>query len=134
MSAARSLSCLVLLALAMPVAAQEPAQDPRAVQPERPTVATHAHTVAPGYVEIEAGAEGDRFAASSRAWSAPVVVKVGLASHLQLNLATTGYASAAAIGQGSGAGDASIGVKWRLLDDAPVLGDFAILPAIKLPT
>jgi hypothetical protein len=25
-------------------------------------------------------------------------------------------------------------VKWRLLDDAPILGDFAILPSIKAPT
>ena len=29
--------------------------DPRQVQPERPTVATHAGTVAPGYLEIETG-------------------------------------------------------------------------------
>jgi len=42
----------ISLALAVPLLAQEPATDPRAVQPERPTVATHAHTVAP---EMNAG-------------------------------------------------------------------------------
>ena len=33
------------------------AANPRAVQPERPTVATHAGTVAPGYMELEEGGE-----------------------------------------------------------------------------
>src|SRR5260370_36815211 len=35
-------------------------QDRHAVQPERPTVATHAGTVAPGWVELETGVELDR--------------------------------------------------------------------------
>ena len=41
----------VLVLIAVRVPAQE-ARDPRAVQPERPTVATHAGTVAPGRLEI----------------------------------------------------------------------------------
>lgn len=125
---------LLLSLVAAPLRAQAPVQDPRAVQPERPTVATHAHTVAPGYLEIETGIEGDRFAPGERSYFAPVVVKVGLGSHLQLNLASTAFARATPIGQGSGAGDLSLGVKWRLLDDDRLLGDFAILPAVKLPT
>ena len=32
------------------------AQTPRTANPERPTVATHAYTVAPGYAELEQGA------------------------------------------------------------------------------
>jgi hypothetical protein len=125
---AAGLLCLVALRLR----AQAPAADPRLVQPERPTVATHAHTVAPGYVEIEAGVEGDHVGRGPRAYSAPVVVKVGLASHLQLNVAAPGYFSAAS--RGSGLGDLSVGVKWRLLDDHALLGDFAILPVVKLAT
>jgi hypothetical protein len=35
---------------------------------------------------------------------------------------------------GFGPGDLFVGVKWRLLDDAKILGDFAILPSIKFPT
>jgi hypothetical protein len=31
-------------------------------------------------------------------------------------------------------GDVGVGIKWRLLDDAPVVGDFALLPAVKFPT
>jgi Putative MetA-pathway of phenol degradation len=118
------------LALALPLRAQEPAADPRLVQPERPTVATHAHTVAPGYVEIEAGLEADRYAPGRRAVAAPVVTKVGLTSHLS----TPAYFAANSIGQSTGVGDIAVGVKWRVLDDNALLGDFAILPAIKFPT
>jgi hypothetical protein len=118
----------------LPLHAQEPKADPRLVQPERPTVATHAHTVAPGYVEIEAGVQGDRYDIGRRAVSAPIVMKVGLASHLQLNVGTYGYFTANAIGQHSGGGDVVVGLKWRLLDANPLLGDFAILPAVKFAT
>jgi hypothetical protein len=118
------------LAVAARLGAQE--NDPRAVQPERPTVATHAHTVATGYVELEAGVQGDRYAVSSRAYGAPIVLKVGLASHVQLNVTTPAVFSAN--GRASGAGDVSVGLKWRLLDRHSVLGDFAVLPSVKLNT
>ena len=85
-------------------------------------------------VITKAGVEGDRYRPGARAWIAPIVGKVGLTSHVQLNLATTGFARADPVGQGAGAGDATIGVKWRLLDDNRLLGDFAVLPAVKLPT
>ncbi|MDB4913487.1 MAG: hypothetical protein JWM95_1131 [Gemmatimonadetes bacterium] len=123
---------LLALFIAIPLAAQEPVTDPRLVQPERPTVATHAHTVAPGYVEIESGIEGDRASAGKRSYFAPTVTKIGLTSHVQLNLSTPFVFSGP--GQSSGVGDMSIGVKWRLVDDNPVLGDFALLPAVLFPT
>ncbi len=58
-----SATAAAVLARLAPAAAsaQAPARDPHAVQPERPTVATHAYTVAPGWVEIEAGVELDRY-------------------------------------------------------------------------
>jgi hypothetical protein len=123
---------LVLTLSARSLFAQEPATDPRAVQPERPTVATHAHTVAPGYFEIETGVQGNRISDGQRAYSAPIVTKVGLASHLQLNFTTPILFSAP--GQSAGLGDVSVGVKWRLLDDQAILGDFALLPSVKFPT
>lgn len=116
--------------------AQTPAQpapaptDPRQVQPERPTVATHAGTVAVGYLEIEAGAERDQITHATSTLLAPVVFKVGIDSHMQLSVFTP-FANTDA---GSGIGDLAVGVKWRLLDDAPVLGDFALFPSLKLPT
>jgi hypothetical protein len=124
---------IVALIIAAPLAAQDSTSvDPRAVQPERPTVATHAHTVAPGYVEIESGLEGDNAGGGRRSYFSPTVTKVGLASHVQLNLITPVVFSGP--GQSTGLGDVGLGVKWRLRDHDAVLGDFALLPVIKFPT
>lgn len=87
----KSLAAALVL-IAARAAAQE-ARDPRAVQPERPTVATHAGTVAPGWLEIEAGVERDRFAGSPATFSTPIVFKLGVAERAQLSiLATTLHA------------------------------------------
>jgi hypothetical protein len=106
--------------------AQQP--DPRAVQPERPTVATHAGTVAPGYLEIETGIERDRFDAGGIGYGAPTVFKIGITRRAQLSIGAP--VSRPAPGD-LGIGDVSIGVKWRLVQDAPIVGDFALLPSNK---
>ena len=118
------------LAMTAGLAAQD-APDPHAAQPERPTVATHAGTVAPGWLEIEAGGEFDCYADRTHGVGVPILFKVGLAPRLQLSVLTplAGPPTGAA-----GIGDVSVGVKWRLLTGAKVLGDFAIEPAIKAPT
>lgn len=115
---------------ARPAAAQSD-QSPHAAQPERPTVATHAFTVAPGWFEMEWGVERDRVAAGPSAYATPTLLKFGVASHAQLDvsLSTVRPASGAPLG----VGDGGVGVKWRLLDDAPVLGSFAVQPSLKLP-
>jgi hypothetical protein len=115
-------------AQASPVSADT--TNPRQVQPERPTVATHAGTVAPGYLEIEAGLERDQFTHESSALAVPIVLKFGVASHAQLSVSTPFASNDAS----TGVSDWAVGIKWRLLDDAPILGDFAILPQIKAPT
>jgi hypothetical protein len=129
----RRISRILIAVLAASVAgragAQEP--DPHAVQPERPTVATHAGTVSPGYLEIETGVERDRFDAFTTGYSVPTLFKFGVASHAQLGIGVPLSRPAPGL---SGLADVTAGLKWRLVDDAPVLGDFALLPAIKLPT
>jgi glucose-1-phosphate thymidylyltransferase len=56
----RSTGLVLLISLAAGrILSAQTAPDPRAVQPERPTVATHAGTVAPGWVELETGVEFD---------------------------------------------------------------------------
>jgi hypothetical protein len=106
------------------------AENPHAVQPERPTIATHAHTVAPGWLELEEGGEWDSFSDGSRSFSAPANLKTGLAENAQLNLMASVIHD-----EGSTAlSDVTAGVKYRLLDDVKVLGDFAIFPAVKFPT
>lgn len=110
------------------------ARDPHAVQPERPTVATHAGTVAREFVELEEGGEWDKASDGKRSFFAPTNLKIGLASRAQLNLLINLISDRAIGGGFFAAGDITVGVKYRIVDDAPILGDFAILPAIKLPT
>ena len=131
-----SVSCPVIASIclaafgAAPCAQQAPA-DPHAVQPERPTVATHAGTVAAGWLEIEAGGEFDRYADRTDGLAMPILFKVGLAPRLQLSVQMPVVGPA---GGSTGFGDLSVGVKWRLATGASVVGDFAVQPGIKVPT
>ena len=59
--------------------------DPHAAQPERPTVATHAGTVLPGWVEIEAGVERDHLD-GAHVLLTPTVLKFGIVPRVQLEL------------------------------------------------
>src|SRR2546430_15919305 len=97
--------------------AQEPrdstSRDPHAVQPERPTVATHAGTVARGWVELEEGAEWDKAADGVRSFVAPTNLKIGLASRAQLNLLVNLIRDPVA-GGSFGVGDLTIGLKYRV--------------------
>ena len=104
---------------------------PRAVQPERPSVATHAGTVAPGYLEIESGVQGDRDPGGSHAFTVPTELKVGLAPRAQLSVFLPVQS---ATGIPLGIGDFAAGIKWRLVDGVGPLQRFAILPTIKAPT
>ena len=121
-----------LLAWPAGLVAQTPEPDPHAAQPQRPTVATHAGTVAPGWLEIEAGTEADHYANESSGGVSAVLAKVGLASRLQLEVQTLIVQSHEQ--HANGIGDSSTGVKWRLVKDAPIAGDFAIGASVKLPT
>ena len=116
------------LLVAAPLLAQ---RDPHAAQPERPTVATHAGTVSPGWLEIESGIELDHGADGGHAALGLVVAKLGVGSRLQLSL----YGAAVRPGDNTGGvGDFTAGLKWRLAEKHALLGDFAILPSVKVPT
>ncbi len=123
-----------LLVLAVPaLASAQEARDPHAVQPERPTVATHAWTVAPSWVEIESGVERDAVA-NAFVLTTPTTIKIGLAQRAQFGIAfSTLHPSTDAPGA-PGFSDLTADVKWRLVDDAPVVGAFALLPSLKFPT
>jgi len=110
------------------------ARNPHAVQPERPTVATHAGTVARGWVELEEGAEWDRAADGARSFVAPTNLKLGLAPRAQLNLLFNLIRNPRLSGASLAMGDLTVGVKYRIVDGDRILGDFAVLPALKLPT
>lgn len=107
-------------------------RDPHDAQPERPTVATHAGTVAPGWFEVETGIERDRIGPDNTSFATPTLLKFGIARRVQfdVNLTTLRPAS----GVSSGFGDGGIGIKWRLADSAPLVGAFALQPSVKFPT
>ena len=81
--------------------------------------------------EFEAGLEGDRGPGSASNHITTLVTKVGLAKHVQLSLFVNGSTPD---GDRTGFGDAAVGVKWRLVEDHPLFGDFALLPIVKVPT
>jgi hypothetical protein len=124
-------SALLVLSIAAAAPAQE-AADPHAAQPERPTVATHAFTVAPGYAELEFGVEFDALG-DARAFLTPTTVKLGLGARTQLE-ANLAWLRLADSGVASGVGDLVLAFKWRLADSLPVLGAFAVQPAIRVPS
>jgi hypothetical protein len=125
---------LALLFSREAVAQNNATADPRIAQPERPTVATHAHTVAPGYAEVETGVQGLHPEAGETEYDTPSLLKLGVTGRLQLDV----YEGTTTLRQSNatsfGIGDLSIGCKWRLLDDARLLGDFAVQPTLKFPT
>jgi hypothetical protein len=118
--------------LALPLAslaAQSP--NPHAVQPERPTVATHAGTVAPGWLELETGVEYDRFRDATHGLALSLFFKLGIVPRVQLGVALP---FAKPEGFGVGPADFAAGLKLRLLEHAEPLGRFAVLPVLKVPT
>jgi hypothetical protein len=104
---------------------------PTSVQPERPSVATHAGTIAAGFWELETGLERDHASDGTFASQLPTLLKLGLGKRTQLavTLPTSG-----GTGVPPGVGDISVGIKWRLVEDRPLLQDIALLPSIKLAT
>lgn len=136
---ARAARCVAIAVLAWAGAVRAqgsdsapPPHDPHTAQPERPTVATHAFTVAPGWVELEAGVEHDQLD-GAHALLTPTVLKFGLAPRVQLELLESFIHLSGATPDYSGIGDFGAALKLRILDDAPVLGHFAIQPSLKLP-
>lgn len=123
------LGALVILGAADCLNAQT--TDPHTAQPERPTVATHAGTVAPGWLEVEIGGEFDRYDDRSRGSSVPIVAKIGLGERAQLGLFESIVRPNGS--ETTGLGALAAGVKWRFTDRAPVVGRFAVLPIIKFP-
>lgn len=110
------------------------ARDSHAVQPERPTVATHAGTVARGWVELEEGGEWDKHPDDTHSFVAPTNIKIGLGARTQLNLLLSLIHARAVNGGALALGDLTVGVKYRIVDGDRLLGDFAVLPAVKLRT
>jgi hypothetical protein len=105
------------------------AQSPRAANPERPTVATHAYTVAPGYAELEQGARAfgvDRFGEAT-AWE--FNLKLGITDGVQFGFFGAGYLRTAG---GTGLGD--VGWSVKVGRELSARSAVAVVPAVTVPT
>src|SRR2546428_2477118 len=105
------------------------AQSPHAANPERPSVATHAYTVAPGYMELEQGVRAQGFGNLRDQTSWEFNLKIGVARPVQLGLFGTGYNRT---GAGNGVGVVGGGVTLRGEPCSTHTG--AVAPAVTLPS
>lgn len=124
------------LALCAPAAlrAQGEERDSTAVLPERPTVATHAYVIKPGFVEAETGVTYFR-PTEHGTLDVPVHVKFGVTRWLQLAI-DPGFTTSRDAGGGlqAGFGDLTVSAKFVVGTGLPVVGDFAVQPSLKLAT
>ena len=111
-----------------------PPPDPHAAKPERPTVATHAFVIAPGYVEIEAGLQRTPLGGGVSQLSTSPLVKIGLAKDLQLDIAPSWVRTSGDGNTTSGIGDTTVGVKWHVVDGLPVIGTLGLQGTLTLPS
>ncbi len=104
-------------------------QSPRAANPERPTFATHAYTVAPGYIELEQGVrvQGADDLSDATAWD--YNLKFGLARGVQLAFFGTGFMRTAA---GTGPGD--VGTTLKLSTAVSTRTTVALAPSVTFAT
>jgi hypothetical protein len=110
-------------------------RDSTAVLPERPTVATHAYVIKPGFVELEAGAIFRR-PTDDGTFEVPVYLKFGVTRWLQLGIGPGVTSNRGGTGGDLQAGFSDLGVAAKIVvgTGIPILGDFAVQPSLKLPT
>jgi len=103
-------------------------QSPRAANPERPTFATHAYAVAPGYAELEQGlhVEGSD-AGDATAWD--YNLKIGVIPQVQFAFFGTGFVHTRA---GGGVGD--LGVTLKLSTSVSTRATLALASSVTFPT
>ena len=116
------------------------ADDLPAVAPDRPSATNSAQTVPRGFVQLETGGEFiDQRAGSStadRSVALQATLRIGILDRLEARVESRPVVWLRSEGEHTGAGDVTLGLKYRFLDAAegspwPAL---AILPFVKIPT
>ncbi len=102
-------------------------QSPRAANPERPTFATHAYAMAPGYVELEQGLRVEGGAGDATAWD--YNLKIGVVRQVQFAFFGTGFIHTSA---GGGVGD--VGVTLKLSTSVSPRATLALASSVTFPT
>ena len=110
-------------------------RDSTAALPERPTVATHAYVIKPGFVEVQAGVTYFR-PTDDGTLDVPLYLKFGVTRWLQLAVAPSLTSNRGGAGGDLQAGFADLSLVAKLVvgTGLPVVGDFAVQPSLKLAT
>jgi hypothetical protein len=126
-------AALLLLAPTRARAAGGPEDEDRAL-PCRPTIACTADLVPPGTFEVEAGFLYRAAASGATQRSSPVLLKLTLATWLQLQVGSNGYTVAQGDVPARFLDDVVVGLKLHLADQAPARPALAFSAAVSLPT
>ena len=124
-----AISCVAITIVAAAGVARARAQSPREANPERPTFATHAYAVAPGYAELEQGLAARGIGSLREQTSWDVNLKVGVERHVQASLFGPLYQRTE---RGRGVGDLGLAVKLRA--DLSAGAAAAVVASVTAPT
>jgi hypothetical protein len=130
----------LILCLAAPCRAQEPAATVPELVTDRPDFTESSEVVGTGVVQLESGFLFEKVDDGLRQFTLPqLLVRVGVGDRVELRFATDGYVSQsitdpAGSRRHSGHADAEIGAKVKLVDASRAGVDVAIIPFLTLPT
>jgi hypothetical protein len=129
--------CLLPFAFEAMLATTLRAQTPDAVgpiNPDRPDVTNSPQLIHPGLVQIESGVIWTRQDEAHRAFSTPVVARIGVRDWLEAQVGSDGLVTQTEMGEhATGVGNVRLGAKVRLLANPANVARFSILPLASLP-
>ncbi len=121
-----------LLLLALPVFAAEPAL-PELVS-DRPDYTESTETIRPGFTQLEGGWRWEGHNRSNSTTGPSPLLRIGLASRLELRLGSDGYQIESTVGQrNSGGSDFEVGAKLRVAEQARWRPAFSVITAVSVP-
>src|SRR5262245_28997794 len=122
-----------LALLAIPAATH--AQEPQAIEPDRPDVTNGTHIVDTGLLQVEIGALRTHVQPGRSAFLTPFTARLGMFEWLEARIGADGFvAQSDDAGRLSGFGNVQLGAKLRLWAEAGGIPVLSILPTVNVPT
>ncbi|HYM23088.1 MAG TPA: transporter [Vicinamibacterales bacterium] len=127
----RRVAALLLLVAVPPAGAQEP----QAIEPDRPDVTNGTHIVDTGLLQIELGGILTQSEPGQSGFGSPFTARLGVSEWLEVRFGADGFVTQSdESGMASGFGNVQLGAKLRLWADPGGLPVLSILPQVNLPT
>jgi hypothetical protein len=125
---------LALLFVACPGVARAVEPGDTRTLPCRPTIACTADLVPPGAFELETGALHRRIDGAARQWTFPFLAKLTLVEWAQVQVGSNGYSFARGNVPAQYLDDATVGVKFHLLDQGETSPSLSVSGTASIPT